>query len=135
MGAAALKSVPDPSRAKAEIARQQAVTVRGYLEALRAKPSGPGRKRDANSVQQILDRVEAKLASKGDVLSELELLQQRRDLRAELAHLKAQPTIEQFEDRFVEIAFDYSERKGLCYETWREVGVPATVLERAGIAR
>lgn len=119
----------------AELARQQAITVRNYLEALRVK-SRPGRKRNQESVQMSLDLVEKKLADGIDnVLTEIELLQSRRDLRAELDQLKAQPTIEQYEDRFIEIAVSYSSRKGIDYETWREVGVPADVLARAGIKR
>ena len=119
----------------AELARQQAITVRNYLEALRVK-SRPGRKRNQESVQLSRDLVEKKLDDGIDnVLTEIELLQSRRDLRAELDQLKAQPTIEQYEDRFIEIAVSYSSRKGIDYETWREVGVPADVLARAGIKR
>ena len=29
----------------------------------------------------------------------------------------------------------YSERKGISYAAWREIGVPAAVLKRAGISR
>ena len=32
-------------------------------------------------------------------------------------------------------AKNYCERKGITYSTWREVGVPAEVLKKAGISR
>jgi hypothetical protein len=35
----------------------------------------------------------------------------------------------------VKSAAPYSERKGITYSAWREVGVPANVLEKAGISR
>ena len=37
------------------------------------------------------------------------------------------------ERAFVEAAAPYGERKGISYKAWREVGVPAAVLKRAGI--
>ena len=39
------------------------------------------------------------------------------------------------EDEFVDAASGYSQRKGISYTAWRELGVPASVLKRAGIGR
>ena len=39
------------------------------------------------------------------------------------------------EDAFVEVAASYSTRQGISYTSWREVGVPAATLKRAGISR
>ena len=39
------------------------------------------------------------------------------------------------ETAFVDVAKSYSERQGIGYQSWREVGVPAAVLSRAGITR
>ena len=39
------------------------------------------------------------------------------------------------EEQFVIAAKGYSERKGISWTAWREVGVPASVLERAGVSR
>jgi hypothetical protein len=39
------------------------------------------------------------------------------------------------EQAFAEVAASYSDRQGISYASWREVGVPAAVLKRAGIAR
>lgn len=38
------------------------------------------------------------------------------------------------EDEFVEHALIFARRKGITYGAWRDVGVPAHVLARAGIA-
>jgi hypothetical protein len=39
------------------------------------------------------------------------------------------------EKEFVRAAKGYSERKGITYGAWREFGVPAEVLRKAGISR
>ena len=39
------------------------------------------------------------------------------------------------EAAFVDVAKSYSDRQGISYSAWREVGVEASVLKRAGIAR
>jgi len=39
------------------------------------------------------------------------------------------------ESEFVQIAASYGARQGISYSSWREIGVPAAVLEQAGIAR
>ncbi|MHB1534624.1 MAG: hypothetical protein ACYC1D_08440 [Acidimicrobiales bacterium] len=41
----------------------------------------------------------------------------------------------ELETAFVKVASGYSERKGLSYAAWREAGVSADVLRRAGIRR
>ncbi|MDZ7734518.1 MAG: hypothetical protein U5R31_16850 [Acidimicrobiia bacterium] len=38
------------------------------------------------------------------------------------------------ESDFVKAAAEYGESKGIDYRTWREAGVPAGVLKKAGIA-
>jgi hypothetical protein len=39
------------------------------------------------------------------------------------------------EAAFVKTAGAYSDRKGISYAAWRELGVPADVLKRANISR
>ncbi len=39
------------------------------------------------------------------------------------------------EEGFVKAAKNYSERKGITYAAWREAGIDASVLRRAGIRR
>ena len=43
--------------------------------------------------------------------------------------------MEAIEAAFVKVAAAYSDRQGISYSSWREVGVPASVLKRAGISR
>ena len=47
---------------------------------------------------------------------------------------RAEPnTAQSPEDAFVAVAAAYSRRHHIAYATWREVGVPAAVLRRAGV--
>ena len=68
-------------------------------------------------------------------IKKVELIQERSDLTVELATMGAKVDLSGLEKGFVKSAKTYSERKGITYSTWREVGVPADVLKRAGITR
>ena len=43
--------------------------------------------------------------------------------------------LDELEESFVGVAKAYGERKGIAYATWRDVGVSAATLNRAGIGR
>ena len=68
-------------------------------------------------------------------IKKVELVQERSDLTVELATMGTKVDISGLEKGFVKSAKTYSERKGISYSTWREVGVPAEVLKKAGISR
>jgi hypothetical protein len=70
-----------------------------------------------------------------DPLRRLSMAQERIDLEDELYDLENAESIDEYEAAFVEAAADYSERKGISYAAWREVGVPAATLKAAGISR
>jgi hypothetical protein len=70
-----------------------------------------------------------------DAVARLKLVQERRDLQAERETLSSPVDLAGLEDAFVEIAASYSARQGISYQSWREIGVPAEVLSRAGIGR
>ena len=114
--------------------RQQGITVRKYLEALEAHRPKRGRKRTADSIDKQLKAIEAKLAN-ADPLSRLTLVQQRMDLLGELDSLQAGVDLSGLEADFVAVAKGYSERKGISYAAWREVGVEPAVLKKAGVSR
>ncbi len=114
--------------------REQGRVVRDYLEALEANKPKRGRKRTRENVERRLTEVEAELESAGP-LDRLHLTQERIDLGDELARMSEAVDISQLEDAFVEVASDYSTRRGLTFAAWREVGVDPTVLKRAGISK
>src|SRR5579875_3528108 len=105
--------------------RSESRAVRRYLEALDRNRPRRGRRRTSEAIRQQLESVEKRLED-AEPFERLHLLQERRDLEADLASL---------EEEFVRVAAAYSARKGISYSTWREWGVEAAVLRRAGITR
>jgi hypothetical protein len=128
------KGLSDEHKAALAEGREQGRAVRRYLEALDAHKPKRGRKRTTDSMQKRLDRIEAELGG-ADPLKRLQLVQERIDLNAELARADEKVDLTQLEDGFARAALPYSERKGISYAAWRELGVPAAVLKRAGISR
>ena len=114
--------------------RDQGRAVRRYLEALDANKPRRGRKRSPDSVKKRLAAIDTEIAT-ADPLRRVHLVQERSDLQAELDASESTVDIDALEKDFVAAAAPYSERKGITYATWREVGVPAGVLQRAGIGR
>jgi hypothetical protein len=62
-------------------------------------------------------------------------MQERTDLLEELNATAATVDLSELEDAFVKAAKAYGDRKGISYTTWRDFGVPAAVLKRAGVSR
>ena len=114
--------------------RELGRAVRDYLEALEAHKPKRGRKRTPESVKKRLEVIEKQLPEASPI-KKVELVQERRDLTVELATMGTTVDISGLEKGFVKSAKTYSERKGISYSTWREVGVPAEVLKKAGISR
>ena len=68
-------------------------------------------------------------------LARLQLIQERLDLQTELASMSEPVDLSAIEADFVSVAKGYSGRKGISYQAWREIGVEASVLKKAGIGR
>ncbi len=108
--------------------------VRRYLEALENHRPKRGRKRTPDSVRKQLDAIEERLAS-ASALQRLRLVQERIDLKRELASMEVGADLGKLEAEFVKAAKGYSEAKGISYTAWRELGVSADVLKKAGVPR
>ena len=93
-----------------------------------------GRKRTPESIQKRRDRIDVELAA-ADAVQRLELRQERLDLKAELDAATESVDLSELEAEFVKAAKPYAERKGISYEAFRQVGVPAATLKAAGIGR
>lgn len=123
---------------KAAIAagRVEATAVRDYLEALESAKPKPGRRTSPEKLQARRDELNAELSS-GTLkpIKKLEAMQAVRNIDAQLEALHAEPDMSAVESGFIEHAAGYGARKGIAYATWREFGVPADVLNKAGITR
>ena len=114
--------------------RSEGKAVRDYLDALRANKPKRGRKRTADSIKKRLAAIDAELPD-SDALGELRLVQQKRDLVAELESMDHAVDLGVIEAAFLKVAKSYSERQKISYASWRDVGVEASVLKKAGISR
>ncbi len=114
--------------------REQGRAVRAYLEALESHKPKRGRKRTPESVEKRLSAILVELKT-ADPMTRLLLLQEQKDLQNELASMETSFDLSEIEAEFIEVAAEYSERKGISYSVWREMGVAAAVLREAGIGR
>ncbi len=121
-------------KAALAVGRNESRAVKGYLEALEAHKPKRGRKRTPDSIGKRLAAID-ELLVETDPFGRIKLVQERIDLTAELASMETGVDLTELEDGFVEVALSYSERQGISYGAWREVGVPAAVLTRSGITR
>ena len=127
-------SLSEPHKAALAAGRTQGRAVRIYLEALDANKPKRGRKRTLQSITARLATVERELPT-ADPLKRLLLAQERLDLQDEIARAGNIVDFVQLEREFVETALEYSQRKGISYSAWRELGVASSLLKRAGISR
>lgn len=124
----------DAHKAALAEGRSEGHAVRRYLEALDAHRPKRGRKRNPDNMQRRLQQITAEMEA-ADPLKRLQLVQERIDLDAHLNAARATVDLTELEKDFVAAAQGYSQRKGISYSAWRELGVPASVLKDAGVGR
>lgn len=136
MAPAKKKSAPMSDEHKAALAegRTQGRAIRQYLDALETQRPKRGRKRTPESMKKRLDALDAQIAE-ADPLKRVQLIQERMDLERELEAAQGGVDLDELEQGFIAAAAPYSQRKGLSYAAWRELGVPTNVLTAAGIRR
>jgi hypothetical protein len=115
--------------------REQSRAVANYLEALEANRPKRGRKRTPDTVKRQLAETTVELRDASGI-RKLELVQRRRDLDVELATMQAGggPDLSALEKAFVKHAKGYAKRKGVSKAAFRELGVSADVVKKAGIS-
>ena len=129
-----VRHMSDEHKAANAKARAENRAVSTYLEALESNRPRPGRRRTAESMQKRIEAIGEALES-ATPIRRVQLVQERIDLERTLSAPSEAIDISGLEDEFVTAAVSYSGRKGITYSAWREVGVPAAVLKRAGISR
>jgi uncharacterized protein YicC (UPF0701 family) len=128
------KNLSAEHKAAMAAGRTEGRAVRKYLEALEQHRPKRGRRRTPDSINARLEKIDREFGD-ADPVSRLTLVQERIDLQAELAAMEDPVDLDAIEAEFVGAAKGYGERKGISYAAWREVGVPAAVLKKAGISR
>jgi hypothetical protein len=121
-------------RALAE-GRTMSATVDRYLSAVNT-PKRRGRKVSKAALEQRLAEARTKAKSATGVEKVL-AAQDVRDLQMRIANMNVASggDIKSLEAAFVKIAKRFGENRGIGYGAWRDAGVPAVVLKKAGVAR
>ena len=126
-------AMSDEHKAALARGRKESRAIKLYLDAISTRR--PGRPVTPERLKARIASLEEKIASEDDSLKILGYRQDRLDAEADLQRAEAAADIEVVEAGFVEHAAPYSGRKGISYAAWREQGVPAVVLAKAGIGR
>jgi uncharacterized protein YicC (UPF0701 family) len=116
------------------VGRAEGRMVRAYLEALESSKPKRGRKRTKESIARRLEKIEIEI-EEADPLKRLQLAQEKLDLDEELEQMDSGVDLTRLETDFTKVARGYAERKGITYAAFRQIGVPAAVLKKAGISR
>jgi hypothetical protein len=112
--------------------RVEGRVIRNYLEIVEANRPRRGRKRTIESITKRLNTIKKELLT-ADTVAKLRLTQERMDLEKELKLKKSTADSSKLESQFVKVAKAYSDRNGITFTAWREIGVEPSVLKRAGI--
>ena len=113
--------------------RRESKAISSYLGAIESRR--PGRKVTRESLEARLAGIDDRIAAEQNPLKRVELVQSKLDSQKALQLMGEAQNDADVEKGFIENAASYSERKGITYGAWREAGVPAAVLKKAGIAR
>lgn len=128
------RNVSDDQKSAMAEGRAQSRAISPYLEALEAYRPKRGRKRTPESIDRRLQAIDGELESANQI-KRLSLIQERLDLLDERKNLDRKVDLTAYEKAFVANAKPYGERRGISYQAWRQLGVPASVLSQAGISR
>ena len=112
--------------------RNEGRIIREYLEIVEATKPRRGRRRTPESIAKRLSVITRELKT-ADPVTKVRLIQERLNLKTELASMKTKAEISAAEARFVKVAKSFSQRNDITYDAWREFGVAPAVLKRAGI--
>ncbi|MEX2323700.1 MAG: hypothetical protein WEA29_08035 [Acidimicrobiia bacterium] len=113
--------------------RREASAIKKYLGALGRRR--PGRPVTPESLKKRVADLSGRLSSEQDALRAVELRQQIIEAEKTLAEADTAASVDELEKGFVEHAASYSDRKRISYAAWRQSGVPAQVLKKAGVRR
>jgi hypothetical protein len=132
-GSRARKLTPDEKQLMAD-GRARSRLVDKYLREIatgKYHKRGP-RKADPDAIQKELAEVDVELAT-AEGVNRLVLFEQRRQLEQALVGRGEAEAFEELEGKFLKVARKFSSERHISYESWRDMGVPARVLIKAGI--
>lgn len=126
-----MAKMTDEHKAALAQGRREAAAVRRYLEALDQDAGGV----DADKLRKRVEDLKGKAEEESDPLRRVEVIEQRIEAEKALEEAEKAPDMNALESDFSEVVAAYSQRKGISYKAWRELGVPASVLRDGGLSR
>ena len=113
--------------------RLEARAIKAYLGAIGTRKRGRPVTRETLTAR--IQRLDGQIVTEPNPLKALDFRQARLDAQQQLTRLEDAVDLDVLEKEFVAHAAAYSERKGISYAAWRESGVPAAALQKAGVRR
>ena len=89
--------------------------------------------RSRANLEQRRAQIERWIVEESSPIREVELIQQRLDIDAQIGQIDQAQRLPEPEEAFVKVAASWAKRSGISAAALREVGVPASVLRRAGL--
>ena len=125
-------AMSDEHKAALARGRAEARSIKAYLNAVGTRKRGRPVTRE--TLTKRIERLESQIETEPNPLKVLDFRQARLESEQRLAELERSVDVARLEADFVTYAMAYSDRKGISYAAWREAGVPAPVLSKAGIS-
>jgi hypothetical protein len=113
--------------------RRESRAIKLYLDSLGSRRRG--RPVTAETLARRVKELEKRIAAETNVLRAIDLRQARLDAEQALGAAAESVDRVKLEADFVRHVKAYTKRKAISYSVWREAGVPAAVLKKAGINR
>ena len=86
--------------------------------------------RSRDALEKRRAQIEQWIAEEASPIREVELIQQRLDVDAQLAQIDQAALLPELEEAFVKVAASWAKRTGVSAAALREVGVPASMPPR-----
>ena len=113
--------------------RLEARAIKAYLGAIGTRKRGRPVTRETLTAR--IQRLDGQIVTEPNPLKALDLRQARLEAQQHLTRFEDAVDLNALEKEFVAHAAAYSGRKGISYAAWREAGVPAAALQKAGVRR
>lgn len=114
-------------------AKSESQKISHYLRALENRKKGRGPRKNPDVLERRIASLQV-YVKEATGLRRLQAVQRIRNMQREQSELADAGNFGKFEADFIASAKSYSEKNGIDYGSWREVGVDAAVLKKAGIA-
>ncbi len=125
-------AMSDEHKAALAQGRTESRAIKAYL-AVATAPKKRGRPVTRASLEERIIALDEKVRTEDDPLARVDLIQARIDTGRAVDDLDSAADLEALEAGFTTYAASYSERKGITWTAWREAGVSAATLRKAGI--